>query len=184
MLLNNQRVYIYIYVNIWFSYFADVLKRRPFGHCINGVFPAFMKISNGDMTEDVGWDLTWDAPGRSSKLWQPSARPLRGFSLGLVPWSIPGKQAVSQCQSQITKNGLKSMQTSHVHPCSPSPKPRFSMGYWQNPSLSRYWWSLQWWPPTCWIQLGSPGAVDWNTVLANPAISGEKLGMVKLALPH
>jgi len=104
---------------------------------------------------------------------------LWGWYLGAFPVC---KQAVSQCQSQIKKNGLNSMHIRHVRHHMPEPW-RFSMG-WQNPSLSRYWWSLQWWPPTCWIQLGSPGAVDWNTVLANPAISGEKLGMVKLALPH
>ena len=45
------------------------------------VFLAFMKISNGDMNWGCG-PGTWDAPGRSSKLWQPSARPLQGFSLG------------------------------------------------------------------------------------------------------
>ena len=157
---------------------------------------ALMKKSNGDLTE-VGWDLTW-APGRSSKLWQASARPLQGFSLGLVPWiSIPGwyaanKPCISSASHRSTKNGLSFRcmfaMFIHVHPCSPSPQPwRFSMGYWAlAEAQSRYWWSLQWWPPTCWIQLGSPGAVDWNTEnpLANPAMSGEKPGMVKLVSPH
>ena len=68
MLLNNQRVYIYTHVDIWFSYFADVFETPTIWSLYKWVFLAFMKISNGDMTEDVGWDL-----GCSRSLFQAMA---------------------------------------------------------------------------------------------------------------